>query len=131
MPNGHHRASTLMIGEPGIPRSEALAEQAKVLWDNELAGEQIAAQLGCSLQMALEALDHWFRAREHTPPNYAERRLALMDRLVAWYDQDLPLNEIAAKVGLNSLTVRRLLHERLEQLGREMMDGRSRPTKKG
>lgn len=130
MPSGHRRSFTLSKKEPGVPLSQTLAEDAKALWDEGLAAEQIAAQLGCSSVIAVEAVDHWFSTRNQSLPNHAERQVALMDRLVVWYDQDLPLNEMAAKVGVNALVVRYLLRERLQQLGRTMVDGRKRIVKK-
>jgi hypothetical protein len=83
-----------------------------------------------ALATAVDAVSHWFRSRGQPFPSHAERRLARVDEMVSLYDQDLAINDIAAKVGMCSGSVTLLLRERLQQLGRAMIDGRSRRGKR-
>jgi hypothetical protein len=129
MPDGRGRRSTLPKKQIGITLNESLAEEAKRLWDHGLADIQIAAQLGCSAPTAVAAVAHWFQSRGQSMPSHDERRLELTDRMVSLYDQNIPFREIAGQVGMCSRSVTLLLRERLQQLGRTMVDGRSRRGK--
>jgi site-specific DNA recombinase len=129
MLDGRKRRATLAKKQTGTPLHEALADEAKSLWDEELADVQIAERLGCSPPTAVAAVEHWFRSHGQSMPSHEDRRRYVMDRMVRLYEEGKPLRAIAVEVGMCSRSVTLLLRERLQQDGRIMQDGRNRRRK--
>jgi site-specific DNA recombinase len=130
-PDGRKRRATLSkkVGKSTLP--EQLADPAKALWEQGLADVQIADQLGCSPPTAVAAIRHWHAVRGLAAPSHSERRAALIDKMVALYDQQLLIRDIAREVGMCTRSVTLLLRDRFEDLGRHMADGRTRRRRPG
>jgi hypothetical protein len=128
MPDGRKRRQSLPRKQMDAPKYEQLANAAKALWDEGLADLQIAERLGCSPPTAVAALVHWHRARGLMMASHAERRVALVDRMLVLYDAGRSIRDIAREVGMCTRSVTLSLRERLESLGRSMIDGRKRRT---
>jgi hypothetical protein len=126
MLDGRKRRKGLTRKQLDAPMYEQLAEPAKGLWDEGMADLQIAEQLGCSPPTAVAAIDYWHTARGLTAPSHAERRAALIDRMLVLYDAQRYIRDVAREVGMCTRSVTLLLRERLKSLGRPMVDGRKR-----
>ena len=129
MPDGRKRRKSLRRKQVDAPLYEQLADAAKALCDEGLADVQIAERLGCSPPTAVAAVDHWHAVRGLVMPSHAERRPALVDRMLSLYDARCFIRAIAREVGMCTRSVTLLLRERLKSLGRPMVDGRTRRAK--
>ena len=103
-----------------------LADNAKILWDENLSVLQIASRLGCSAPTVEKALDYWHDAKGLKRPTPKESKQKLLYQMKELYDLGKQYQEIGAVVGLCARSVKLLLKDYLATLGIQIPDGRSR-----
>jgi DNA invertase Pin-like site-specific DNA recombinase len=126
MPDGRSRRARLAKKQVGATKYEQLADEAKALWDEGLADEQIGERLGCSPPTVVAAIQHWHRSRGLTAPSHADRQAALGERIEQLYREGLPIRTIAAEVAMSTRGVTLLLQRLYASRGEKLPDGRTR-----
>jgi DNA invertase Pin-like site-specific DNA recombinase len=126
MEDGRKRRASLARKQAGTALYEELADAAKALWDAGHADVQIAERLGCSPPTAAAAVAHAHTARGLPAPSHAQRREALVDRMMELYEANRSIRDIAGEVSMCTRSVTLLLRKRFAALGRPMADGRGR-----
>jgi transposase len=128
---------TIDFREP--PQIEALSERAKELYDQGLMNAQIAKRLGCSRSRLTALLKFWFESRGLEMPDGRVRRASLKrkhvapplyqriaDEVMVLYRQQMLLQEIAARLGVDRNTITAAIRWWHESRGQEIPDGRTR-----
>jgi len=76
VPDG--RALKSRLEKPSL--AEALADEAKKLWDDDMPMQEIAAHLECNRDTATAAIRHWFTTRGLSVPDGRHRRKEVRER---------------------------------------------------
>jgi DNA invertase Pin-like site-specific DNA recombinase len=114
---------------------EQVVDQVKALWDDGLTYREIADRVGWNRNIVAAAVARWHRERGLEPPDgrSCKTRLnrktlpeELAEEAKALWDQDLLLQEIAARLGCNRDTVSKAIKHWFESRGLEVPDGRVR-----
>jgi transposase len=114
---------------------EVIVDQVKALWDDGLTYREIAAQVGWNRNLVAAAVARWYREQGLEPPDGRScrkrlKRMTLPQELAeeakALLDQNLEMQEIAARLGCNRDTLTKAIRYRFQSRGLEVPDGRTR-----
>jgi DNA invertase Pin-like site-specific DNA recombinase len=114
---------------------EAVVDRVKELFDAGVEYRAIAAQLSCPRSWVAKALSLWYGQRGLTPPDGRSLKARLpdspettelIDRVMALWNEDLLLHEIATLVGRCRDTVAAIVRKWHEDRGLPVPDGRNR-----
>lgn len=121
------------------PPYEAIAEQAKALFDQGMLYKDIAKQLNVTRALVIKAINFWFTSRglpvpdgrlrrfeleQQTPDAYKFQQIA--EEALELYDQGLLYKEIAERLDCDYTTVTKAVHHAQIQRGLTPVDGRTR-----
>ena len=114
---------------------ERIAGQVKELWDAGLKYEEIAYRIGCNRNLVAKSLRYWHEirgldapdGRRHVKrlrrkPPLAER---ITEQVMDLVGEDVPLTEIAARLGTGRNQITRAIRVYHERLGQPVPDGRT------
>jgi transposase len=114
---------------------EVIVDQVKALWDAGLTYREIAARVGWNRNLVAAAVARWYREQGLEPPDgrscrerLKRKTLAqeLAEQAKALWDQDLLMQEIAARLGCSRDTVTKAVEHWFRSRGLGVPDGRVR-----
>lgn len=121
------------------PAEAVIAEKVKALFDQGMLYKDIAQQLGVYRPLVVKALKYWYSSQGLPLPDGRRRRFELdqkspkaykfqqiAEEALGLYDQGLPLQDIAARLGCDRTTAGKAVQHAQTQRGLVPVDGRTR-----
>jgi site-specific DNA recombinase len=111
-----------------VPGYQKIADEAKVLWWDELYPlAEVARRLRCSSTTVERAIGHWHESRSISVPKYKDWSRRLEERVVVLFDENvLGIQQIGEAVHLGRTRVMEIVRDVYRRLGKELPDGRTR-----
>jgi len=128
-PDNRRRRATLDRSLIETPKYQQIADEVVRLSSLGLSDLAVGRELGVSGFVVGKAYEWWHAQRDLPIPTAADRRRERLSRAREMLRDNVPLKEIAKKIGYSTRGLKLALREYLAELGEEMPDGRSRRTR--